>query len=443
MGSWDILIPKRGLNMKPKRLHYGWLMSIEGALLIFCTAGITVSSISVLMPYIVESGVMNRTEVSMITSVRSFFVIIALPLVPRYLAFLGIRKGCALASLVSCISFILLSFASTTFSYYFASALAGIAFALGGLTSVSFLMERWFQSRKGVAIGICASGSSMAGIVVPVIFTKMIEHFTLRNALLIEAGFVFAVTILLFSTMRDAPGDIDAEPYLDAVYRESQSEEKVMIRYNSHVPRSAKAFILIASLLIGACACSGYQHLVLLYRTAGFSSLGASLLYALASATQVTSKILFGYIVDKAGVYRANYFFFAMMTIGLFLCALADTRNMPIAIAAVLIYGVGLPLCSVALSIYAHDMASSETEYEKLLTGLNLNYLLGALIYSSFIGIIAEQTNTYTYAYMMLVAISVVAMFFVQHSYKQCNNARTFNQPPSENCAGREKSAYR
>jgi len=265
-------------------------------------------------------------------------------------------------------------------------------------------------------VGFCSAGSGVAGMLIPPLFVSVAERFGIRTTFLLETGFCLFVTIFLFLTVRESPQELGLEPYVTV---EEQTEKKSPKVFCGSSPLVAKRLGLAASILIGICSCCSYQHLVVLYKTSGFAPVTASLFFTLASLTQVLGKILLGNAADRFGAPWTNRIFFSCMTIGLALCTLADFRILPVAILSSLVLGLGLPLCTVGLSVYAHDMAANSREYSRLVSWFNLGYLLGNMLYAPCMGAIADRTSTYSYAYVLLCVLSVAAFSLIQLAYRK------------------------
>ena len=65
--------------------------------------------------------------------------------------------------------------------------LAGVSYGLGAMLPASILMLRWFLSRRGTDIGICAAGTGISAVVFPPILSALIERFSLRACFYFEA----------------------------------------------------------------------------------------------------------------------------------------------------------------------------------------------------------------------------------------------------------------
>lgn len=63
--------------------------------------------------------------------------------------------------------------------------LAGVSYGLGAMLPASILMLRWFSSRRGTAIGICAAGTGISAVVFFPIFKRAHRALQPARALLL------------------------------------------------------------------------------------------------------------------------------------------------------------------------------------------------------------------------------------------------------------------
>ena len=121
-----------------------------------------------------------------------------------------------------------------------------------------------------------------------------------------------------------------------------------------------------------------------------------------------------GYIASIAGA--ACCVIGAILCGGLVLCALADTKIAVIMFAAVVLYGLGVPLSTVGLAVWS-AVFGGEARVAQLVQQLQLSYAIGSLLLSTMPGMIADRTGSYAPAYLVLLACSVVSILAVQRTY--------------------------
>ena len=103
--------------------------------------------------------------------------------------------------------------------------LAGVSYGLGAMLPASILMLRWFLSRRGTDIGICAAGTGISAVVFPPIFSALIERFSLRACFYFEALVSLLAAIAVFLLIRETPEACGLVPY--GTSEETSSSEKV------------------------------------------------------------------------------------------------------------------------------------------------------------------------------------------------------------------------
>ena len=84
--------------------------------------------------------------------------------------------------------------------------------------------------------------------------------------------------------------------------------------------------------------------------------------------------------------------------------------------APVVLYGLGVPLSTVGLAVWAADFGG-EARVAQLVQQLQLSYAIGSLLLSTMPGMIADRTGSYAPAYLVLLACSVVSILAVQRTY--------------------------
>ena len=106
-----------------------------------------------------------------------------------------------------------------------AGMLAGVSYGLGAMLPASILMLRWFSSRRGTAIGICAAGTGISAVVFSSILSALIERFSLRVCFYFEALVSLLAAIAVFLLIRETPEACGLVPY--GTSEETSSSEKV------------------------------------------------------------------------------------------------------------------------------------------------------------------------------------------------------------------------
>jgi MFS family permease len=130
------------------------------------------------------------------------------PLVDRWSARGLMLIGCA--SLVAALVLMSIATGVVQFAAMFA-LLVGVATTLLGPITGSAVVSRWFTDRRGQALGIAAMGTSIGGMLLPLVLEHWIDTLGWRGALRALAGMVTLLVVpLLVFALRDRPASAPA-----------------------------------------------------------------------------------------------------------------------------------------------------------------------------------------------------------------------------------------
>lgn len=398
-----------------KKPHYAWIVCAGCTLLLFCNTGLMVTAFSVYQPFIIEVNGFTNTQASTLLTIKSISSLIAMLLAGFYFKRLGARIGITIAVTVAACAFIIYGLSTSYPAYCAASVLGGIAYSFGGMIPASMVLGRWFADRRGLALGICAAGSGLSAFVSPPIVTFIIEKYSLYTSFIVEGLFILLCAAVIFIIVRDTPESKGLSAYTGGRARQSACEAEPAAAFIAG--RGQRLSMLLAFVLIGAVANPGFGHLSILYSSEGMDSGTVAFVISFAGIVLTAAKCLFGLTVDRIGAYKSNYLFFALLITGTALCCAAGSASVSVALAAMFCVGAGLPISTVGLSVYAGDMSSAE-DYSKTVKHFQIAYMVGAIAFGSFPGIIADITGSYVPAYVMFSAFSAIAMRLIQRVYK-------------------------
>jgi predicted MFS family arabinose efflux permease len=405
-----------------KKLHYGWLICIACTLVLFCTIGFTATTFPVYLPYIVDAGGLTKARGGTILMVRSLSSLFFIPAVEKYYRSINIRLGLTLILLLLTISFVIYSQTEDFMGYCIAAFISGICYGLGGMIPVSILINRWFFSHRVLALGICAAGSGVAAIIMPPVLTSLVETFTLPLAFRAQAVFVGVAAVACFIILRNTPEEKNLSPLqakYEAFRHDAESTENV-----GKINRKILSRMYIAATFLGLGIYGAVQNISPLYTNEGFDSTTTSLFMSSYGFALLLGKVLYGHITDLLGAYKSGFIFFPLLIIGCALCCFAGRGNTIIAMISMIALGLGSPLVTVGLSVFAKDM-SVPCDYAKVVKYFQFYFMVGSTLVSPIPGAIADLTGSYIPAYALLTTLTVISMLFIQLSYRQMQNYKS------------------
>jgi len=402
-----------------RKPHYAWFVCLGGALSLFTVMGLGVNIFSIYQPEIIAFNNFTNAQGSWITTTRSLFILGTLLTVNQLCAKLGLRLvmtlGMALVGL-SCFCF----GASTSFPMYCASAaLTGVGYCLGGMVPLSLIIANWFDSRRGLALGIGAAGSGVSTIFAPAIITRLIQSYGLKPAFFCEGAFILFIAAIGWLLLRTCPGDKGLEPY--RVEGDVPAAEPV--HTGTGHGKLPIALLLIASFLLGGPLGPAFSHLTVLYTSEGFDSMAVAGLISYMGLAICVSKIVCGQMYDRLGGRLSNTFVLGAYLAGHLLCCLAFTKSLPLAYLAITVFSFGVSVSGVSPAVWARDLAAP-ADYGRTVRAITTAYTLGMLVMGPIPGIMADRFGSYIPAYLFFAAGQGILTLIIQGIYYKLNLGR-------------------
>jgi MFS family permease len=218
--------------------------------------------------------------------------------------------------------------------------IASGASMLGALAS-STVLANWFDRYRGRALGISAMGTSLGGVVMPVIVAPLIQSIGWRGSLLVLAAGIalFSVLVVRFVIV-NAPRDINQHP--DGI---APLENAVQVKADTAAVDDFKLIgllkdanfwrIVICAALVMFAGVLLSVHFVPYASELGIDATAAAFVLALFAITGMFGKVFFGYLTD---IFHAGKVFCAVALIdgGAWALLLSDTSY------TVFLIGVGI-----------------------------------------------------------------------------------------------------
>lgn len=191
---------------------------------------------------------------------------------------------------------LLLAYSRSAAEFYAARFLMGASLGFIGVAPCIVLVTQWFTHRRGLALGVLLTGTSIGGAVVPLIAAPLIGNYGWRTALIAVSSLIWVVLLpLIISVVREhalAPSDAGPDTGID---------EGVSL---SDALRSPVFWA------IAACGATCFypifattQQFILYLQTPriGISAESAALAQSLLFTVGIGGRSLAGYLSDKLG----------------------------------------------------------------------------------------------------------------------------------------------
>ena len=383
-------------------------------LMLFVNMGVLSTAFSVYFPYIREMKGFSNTQVFLLTTMRQIFAMIVMTQSDRYFRVLDIKKGSLITFLVAAAAFGILAFTPDTRLYFLATSLFGVAYGLGGMIPASILLRRWYPQHSGTAIGIAAAGSGLAGMIIPVLATRMVEGYGLSAAFAFQGAVILLLCIPLLLFVKDHPAEEEMagthSSEGEKAAKRGREEVKGDFRLTDH-PR-----LLIGMVLMGLLAFQPAAGFSMLFRTSGYEMGKVALLVSSMGFFLIPSKILVGRFADRFGGERMLRDCTLLVAATMLLFSLTAFLPYVVLFPVLLVYALGISESSVGISVIAGDYASTAA-YPRALKSCQFFYALGGLLFSTVNGMVADLTGSYAPAYVFYALAGLVMLAVLLPDY--------------------------
>lgn len=411
-------------KMKKQKSHYAWFILAGCALMYFTTTGLGCNNFPVYSPFILKYYGYSKTKVSLISSFSSLTSTLVVLLTTKYYKVFSLKTGLLLSGFLMCLAYVTYGIADNYPLYLLGSVLRGTAYALGSMVPMSIMIDRWFLSKRTLALSIISAASGLATVGVPSVITWMIQHFGMRFSFLVSAAAFLLLYLISWLILRNDPSELDLTPYQDAA--DKNKGKRSESNGEDHTFRHLSEFwwtILSLSVMAGTSAVTSYANLSLLSSTEGFRPETVAIVVSVAGAGMTVGKLLFGSAATKLGLKKTSLIFGLSSVIGLLLCCLSS-HGAALLFAGAGLLGLSLSAIIVGSVAWVQDWAQPEDRADHLKVFQSM-YNLGSMVFGIMIGIIADFCGgSYVPFYAVAAVIAVYLVIIVQAAYRKQERRR-------------------
>jgi sugar phosphate permease len=201
----------------------------------------------------------------------------------------------------------------------------GVGSGLTALVLGATIANRWFDRRRGVALGILTASSATGQLIFLPIAASLIEHQGWRVAVLPIAAGCIAVCALAFCFLRDRPGDLALLPYgadpraaapSSSPWRPDFAEP---IRALAQVSRNSTFWVLAGTFFVCGLSTSGLiqTHFISLCGDYGLAAVPAASVLAMIGGFDFLGTIGSGFLSDRYDNRKLLFWYYGLRGLSL------------------------------------------------------------------------------------------------------------------------------
>jgi cyanate permease len=225
------------------------------------------------------------------------------------------------------------------YAFYFA---LGVAAPATTTVPYALVVSRWFDRRRGLAIGLMMVGLGVGAMAVPPVAQRLISAFGWRSALAIVGGTILLVAVPIVGLLlRDRPADMGLRPDGDSPSGQGMAAAAIDGVSWADSYRSRTFWVMVTAFVLLAASVHGcVVHMPELFADRGASAASAAAASSVVGAALLLGRIGSGYFLDR-------YF---GPSVALFVCGGAATgmtlllsgTTGPLALAGAFLVGLGM-----------------------------------------------------------------------------------------------------
>ncbi|MBX7171791.1 MAG: MFS transporter [Pyrinomonadaceae bacterium] len=410
---------------KQTSFFYGWIILAIGFLALIVSNGLSIGGIPVFYKWIredfVASGTVSPTQAESFIAFGATLTFWVAGISSPFLGWLIQKFSIRFLMIVGCVllggGLLLHSQATSPAIVYLARTLMGISLGFVGVLPSTILVSNWFVRKRGTALGILLTGTSVGGVLIPQIANPLIERFGWRSAMIFVSLIIWVVLFpAIIFLVKNQPSDIGLFPDGDKEKIEDESKDTNSKNYGMTLAEALKTPIFW---ILALCSCLVFypifvtsQQFILYLQTPKVGLTAQQGSYALSTlfAVSVAGKFLFGFLSDRFSPTRVMLICCSVMfSATLILLSLTATTGF----IFLMLFGLGYGGTFVLLQRQVGDYFGSR-DYPKILGVITIVETSGAAIGGIITGKLADAASgDYTNAFYAVIVVTGIAWILV------------------------------
>jgi MFS family permease len=386
------------------RIHPAWIVLFAATLAVTAASGLRAVFGVYVKPMEAEFG-WSRAALSEVAAISLLLLGTVSPLAGRLADRWGPRRVIAVSIALLGVGTISSAFVRELWHVY---VTAGILMALGsggaGLATGSTLIARWFEARRGMALGLVGGAISIGQLgIIPLAAALIVAHGWRTSYLVLGLGLFALVLPVAAGLIRNDPEERGLQPYGATGAPRTSTEVAALQRAGrvslTDAARFPQLWLLMATQFVCGYSSIGMilTHFMPHALDHGFTEIQASTALGVMGAMNVVGTIASGWICDRFGRSRPLATFYFVRGVSLLL--LPYVWNVPSLHVWAVIFGLNYfstvpPTTALTVNIFGRYSVGELSGW------IFFAHQVGAALGAALAGWVFESTSSYTSAFV-------------------------------------------
>ncbi len=405
-------------NWSAGRIHYAWIVVAIVFLVLLSTAGIRATPSVMMVPLEHEFG-WSRATISLAISVNLALYGLTGPFAAAAMQRFGVRPTIVGALAVLAFGTALSARMSAPWQMVLLwGVLVGRGTGVAALTLSATIVNRWFSTHRGLAIGLLTASSATGQLVFLPMMAAIIEHHGWRPVVLMVAAICAAVLPLVAIFLPERPAAVAQRPY-GATHDDTAAASPGNPLTNAfrtlfHAARKRDFWLLFFSFFICGASTNGYigTHFIAMCGDHGLSEVRGASILATMGILDLFGTTMSGWLSDRFNSRVLLFWYYGLRGLSLIYLPYAfglDFFGLPV---FALFYGldwIATVPPTVRLTTDVFGKAAAPVVFGWIVAGHQLGAATAALV----AGILRASLGTYTLASMLAGGVCLVGALLV------------------------------
>jgi MFS family permease len=401
------------MSSRTPRFFYGFYVVAACFFVLFLCWGMVLNTFPIFVKPITVDMNWGRGALSLALLMGSVGSALAAPIAGVLIDRIGARSIMTTGASIIGLGLLAGSRVSQLWQLYIVFALIGCGLMCSTVIPCSLVISNWFASRRGTAMSVAFSGTSVGGMVMSPIANWIILNQGWRAAFALSGVviLVLAIPLTLF-VVRTHPADKGLEPYRGPEMDGEGEEEAWGVSVKRAFSLPVFWQISTIMLVIGLVTSGLGTHCVAYLTDLEHSPTSAALAWSTVMGVMIVGILLSGPIVDRWGAKNAMLIDCALFVVSI--VVLAWARPYWVVLVFSVIYGLALGAPLVINPLLTSGYLGMK-HFGAIFGVLNIMGTVGAAIGPVGAGIFFDAEKTYLpvfyfFAALMLVTAAVAAL---------------------------------
>lgn len=322
---------------------YGWWIVFAAAVGLFCGIPSTVYTFGVFVKPLIQEFHVSRAAISVSYTLWAVMYAVGAPLVGWLIGRFGSRRVIILSLALFGLTLISMKVISADiWQFYLAYGCVGLLSSGVGPISYGNVLSRWFDRRRGLALGLAMLGMGLGAILMPVIAQRLIALFGWRTAYALLGCLVLLLALPMAFVLRENPWELGHTVDGDTPSTGEPAAVAVAGTSVRDAWRSRAFWLMVCAFFLTGAAVQGcVVHLAPMLSDRGLSATTAALGSSLLGAALMIARLGTGYLLDRLFAPRVAILTFGCAAAGIGLVLFGSTTYLALAGAFLIGLGIG------------------------------------------------------------------------------------------------------